>query len=413
VRGLISAASATCLLTFAGVVQAHGLTGLDAEAATEVRTCLPLPGSAERLACYAKICTPDKKCGASLITGATEGDAAAGMRVVNDLLSSGAYFAEAEPHQLAHLVGRQLAKHEGLSGTAFTQCPQDYSYGCQHGFFEAAFIEHGSALKAAESICGDVVTVDKNNCYHGVGHGIMMAAAYDIDRGLEQCVSLREDHASYWCRQGMFMEYSNALQAGDLPGKAVDPAHPFAPCDGVATEHREACFSSHAGIFLTSAGNSLDAAVALCEQAGDAVWTAACMLNLGQHVALPDWQRAFCSVDDDIECYSDRSLMAASLCARFPEVSRLDCDTGAVRTMMAYAYPEPAVLFCGILPRERATQCFAEMSWYTRMHGTQDATAAAMCAQGVPVLDRVCRPGRFAAVRALFSGGLFGWLFGS
>ncbi len=394
-------------------MQAHGLTGLDAEAAAEVRACLPLSATAERLECYAKICAPDKKCGASLITGATENDPVAGMRVVNDLLSSGVYFPDAEPHQLAHLVGRQLAKHEGLSGTAFTRCPQDFSYGCQHGFFEAAFLEHGSALKAAESICGDVASVDKNNCYHGVGHGIMMAAAYNIENGLEQCVSLREDHASYWCRQGMFMEYSNALQAGDLPGKNVDPAHPFGPCDGVATEHREACFSSHAGILLASAGNSIDAAVALCAKAGDPAFVSACMLNLGQHVALPDWQQALCSVSRGVECFADQSLMAASLCARFPEGSRQDCDRGVVRTMMAYAYPEQAVLFCGIVPRDRGTECFAEMAWYIRMHGTQDVTATAMCAQGVPVLDRVCRPGRFAAVRSLFSGGLLGWLLRS
>ena len=99
-------------------------------------------------------------------------------------------------HDMAHSVGRETAKDYGSNFKAFDLCPITFNYGCSHGFFEYVLARTDTPKEAATTIC-ESLTAPKDTfliagftCYHGVGHGIMMAEAYNVQNSLKACNTL-------------------------------------------------------------------------------------------------------------------------------------------------------------------------------------------------------------------------------
>ena len=95
-------------------------------------------------------------------------------------------------HQMAHVVGRDTAKDYGSNFKAFDLCPTTFNYGCSHGFFEYVLARTPDARKAATTICESLnpktnLLIAGFTCYHGVGHGIMMAQGYNVQNSLKEC----------------------------------------------------------------------------------------------------------------------------------------------------------------------------------------------------------------------------------
>ena len=105
------------------------------------------------------------------------------LRTIATLQRDGEIAQQVDDHQLAHAVGRETAKRFGVNGAAFQRCPNIFNYGCVHGFFEYALGQTATPRAAAVSICGSwrqaLGACDRFSCYHGVGHGVLMAF-YDL-----------------------------------------------------------------------------------------------------------------------------------------------------------------------------------------------------------------------------------------
>ncbi len=137
-------------------------------------------------------------------------------------------------HQMAHVVGRDTAKDYGSNFKAFDLCPTTFNYGCSHGFFEYVLARTPDARKAATTICESLnpktnLLIAGFTCYHGVGHGIMMAQGYDVQKSLKECNTMPAAKDKDGCWQGVFMENVNAgMQGRALPGyfKKSDPLLP-------------------------------------------------------------------------------------------------------------------------------------------------------------------------------------------
>ena len=127
-----------------------------------------------------------------------------------------------DTHQLAHLVGEATARRFGANKQAFASARRHFNYGCVHGFFEYVLGRSATPTKAATTICdssGKDRSSRRFSCYHGVGHGVMMAKAYDLQASLDACDSLADDIAEDGCWQGVFMENVNAALKHDArPG---------------------------------------------------------------------------------------------------------------------------------------------------------------------------------------------------
>ena len=119
-------------------------------------------------------------------------------------------------HQLGHEIGKQAAETYGFNSQLFFECPiSEFNAGCQHGFFTYALNKGSTIKETVESICEQAPAKQTQetyaNCYHGAGHGIMMANDYDLDKAVNDCNQLANPTAQIRCLDGAFMEGATNL----------------------------------------------------------------------------------------------------------------------------------------------------------------------------------------------------------
>lgn len=196
-------------------------------------------------------------------------------------------------HLAAHEVARQgVAKDPAGWRDVLSECPRDgmCANGCLHGALITRFIgaesgmswvEIDEAIEELRGICElrpgwDPSTLDKGNCYHGLGHLAMYMTVGDIDGSLEICSRFVEgkDGANMrsLCYGGIFMQLFQPLEPDDEAMVAhidvtkdnfVDFCNQFAKDRG-----RTECFERGSMLFPAASLNG-QAMKHFCELSGD------------------------------------------------------------------------------------------------------------------------------------------------
>ena len=257
------------------------------------------------------------------------------LNILEKLLSDEIVSTSIDEHQLAHEIGRQTAISFGLNAEAFLFCPMSsFNGGCQHGFFEYVLGKTDTATEAADLICKSLndsfSSKFKFYCYHGIGHGVMMARAYDLDAALETCDSFLSYYASDGCWQGVFMENVNVGMVGEAREGVFSDTDPLAPCNVVEDKYRHECFINHAGYLMVFFENDIGKASAACLNA-PLKRVSSCLQGLGLLTTNPSWQYAITRKD------SNGSVETAlKLCEKFPSQAKKDCFIGALDNIINY-----------------------------------------------------------------------------
>ncbi|NBV77818.1 hypothetical protein EBR66_06660 [bacterium] len=141
-------------------------------------------------------------------------------------------------HLLGHVVGNVLYQQKGPAGMTF--CTQDFRNACSHSIVVSAFQEKGDAAlpeireacKKAPGGSGAYLM-----CYHGLGHGILAYADYDLPKTIALCkktgTAAFHDGEYHQCVGGAIMEL---MGTGGHAAKKLDEARkryltkPLAPC---------------------------------------------------------------------------------------------------------------------------------------------------------------------------------------
>lgn len=328
--------------------------------------CLNKTG-AEFRTCVERACD-DTSCLAGIIVGIVRRSGPeAAMSAIDPLLASPALKIAGNGHDLAHVVGRTIASDDGIGIDAFNRCPTNYFYGCQHGFFEEALVHADSPVAAAVSICGDnpALTAGTFLCYHGVGHGMLMARANDLDRTLDDCASLPTDIARNGCSQGVFMELMNAWGRGEV---AIDPYSswdPLAPCSSVDPRSQWGCYTNHAVMLLRHANGDAAQALRWCRNAPDGLLEA-CAGPFGRMAVTPERQKQVLGIETIDAAVLAPKLM--KLCDALPEASEI-CVAGAATKLADFDHADRAIALCAALPTERSGHCFIELARQLRFLG--------------------------------------------
>jgi plastocyanin len=145
-------------------------------------------------------------------------------------------------HQAAHSTGRYA--YELFNETAFQTCSAECHSGCYHGATEAYFRDHGTSNLAEDLavICSsDLNPFLSHQCFHGVGHGLMAFADYELFEALANCDLLPEGQAS--CYSGVYMENvvgGLAPTVGHFTDYLSDDPH--FPCNVVDEKYKDACY---------------------------------------------------------------------------------------------------------------------------------------------------------------------------
>lgn len=145
-------------------------------------------------------------------------------------------------HQNAHSAGRFA--YEIFSEQAFQTCSAECHSGCYHGATEAYFRDHGTANLAEDLavICSSELNrFLSHQCFHGVGHGLMAFADYELFEALANCDLLPQGQES--CYSGVYMENvvgGLAPTVGHFTDYLNDDPH--FPCNIVDEEYKNSCY---------------------------------------------------------------------------------------------------------------------------------------------------------------------------
>lgn len=280
-----------------------------------------------------------------------------GVKLLQRLQKEGKVEKQVDDHQLAHQIGRQTAATFGIDAKAFLLCPMaDYNGGCQHGFFEHVLGRTKTAKEAAESICeslgSEFSAKDKFYCYHGVGHGVMMAKAYDLNASLETCNSLSKSIGQEGCWQGVFMENVNGALIGKVRDGIFSNTDPLAPCNSLEEKYQPECFINHAGWLMHYFNNDVSKATRACLNAEK---SEACLQSVGLMVTNPSWQSNLLSDQSD-----DLELNAWRICQKFPISALGQCIIGAVDNLANFNQLDisKSKKFCSLVDKEYQISCF-------------------------------------------------------
>lgn len=175
---------------------------------------------------------------------------------------------DTDMHLLAHAVGDVLYKQEGLNGIKI--CTNDFRNACSHsivvGLFydrgDGAFPEIAQACRQAPGGKGAYTM-----CFHGLGHGILAALGYDLEKAIDFCkktgTSEYGHNESSQCVGGTIMEI---VGGGDHDRelwskqrtKYLTSDNPLYPCnaDFMPAPARYLCYSYLTPNFFDAVGGN-------------------------------------------------------------------------------------------------------------------------------------------------------------
>jgi hypothetical protein len=367
-------------------------------AAAETEFRAPTPGDLETV--YADL---DLDCSAEDFTCLTEffrqEAGVYGPTLAIDLLmrlrDEGRVSPTVDEHQLGHQIGRQTAETFGVNESAFLLCPMAaLNGGCQHGFFEYVLGRTTTTAEAADLICQ---ALDESYsakfrfyCYHGVGHGVMMAAAYDLDRALSICDTFGTLVAQDGCWQGVFMENVNAGMRGTAREGVFSASDPLAPCNRVAEKYQHECYVNHAGYLMTTFDNDVRLASNACLAAAQGFITS-CLQSIGLMVTNPVWQVDLLPDAGNKEFVE----IAWELCQQFPADWVADCVVGGIDNIHNFDEFDltRATRFCEIVGTEYRTLCYERMGMNLKNISIEPEDTRAACASLPEDVEPACLRG--------------------
>lgn len=284
-----------------------------------------------------------------------------------------------DDHQLAHRIGRETARVFGETGDAFRMCPMsDYNGGCQHGFFEYVLGRTTTTADAAEKICRPMKDSFSAkvyfDCYHGVGHGVMMAQAYDLPASLAICDSLGDSVGQEGCWQGVFMENVNGAMTGASRPGVFSNEDPLLPCTVIDKKYQHECFINQFGWLMRVAGNSVSSAARSC-LAAPSDQRGACLQSIGLAVTNPTWQISLTPKGDNLV------VNAWHICQEFPEGHVDQCIIGAIDNLMNFDQFNTARsgAFCDTISPSMRDVCYRQIGINVRRQATQSTDVAILC----------------------------------
>jgi hypothetical protein len=302
-------------------------------------------------------------------------------------------------HQIAHQIGRKTAQIFGLRGDAFLACPTSFNYGCQHGFFEYALGRTETPKEAAEKICNSLdpkySEKFKFYCYHGIGHGVMMARAYRLEPALAICDTFTTSQAQNGCWQGVFMENVNAVLREEAPRGVFSTSDPLKPCSIVDPKYRHECFINHAGWLMKVFKNNITQAAQSCLKAPDKTGLTACLESIGLMVTNPSWQVNLVKVNLDKDNAGDTEKTAWQLCQKFPQEYIDRCVMGGVDNIMNFdeLKTERAAKFCSLVAWQYQSLCAERIGKAIKSQVTDEAAVINGCRKLPPDMGKDCLRG--------------------
>ncbi len=176
-------------------------------------------------------------------------------------------------HWLAHVIGKaNLEKAKGDVGKAFSTCPLGCSEGCYHGVISTWLAGRDKSTIARDllAVCKDFAngSVERRQCIHGVGHGLLMNGSMTLASAVAACRSSSEAFFVDTCLGGVFMEHVAESTQGYPAAQLLE--HLSSLCPGLSPADTATCSEAIGEGLMFYTGHDLPKSLALCKGVTDA-----------------------------------------------------------------------------------------------------------------------------------------------
>lgn len=321
-------------------------------------------------------------------------------------------------HPLAHALGR-YAMERRRDLAVLGECTPSFQSGCFHGALEGYFLQGGTIDPgSADAICTarGARGFELLECWHGLGHGLMVHAGGDIQRALPICDALGAVEARRECYDGIFMERAiraigaTSINVGDGPGMdhaahggsssagghehgaeatATPPASPAESkaaareqrarlCEGLADRYQTSCWAYQPIVLFRLHGLNPATVLRACD-AAPAVAVAACYQGTGKQF---------------LGAVSGDAPRMIEACGQGSRDHVADCLMGGVEYFTDLQWTiEPGIAFCRQVPGEAKPRCYGMIGARLALaHSTPEPIRAA-CRTVEPAFVAVCLRG--------------------
>jgi hypothetical protein len=248
---------------------------------------------------------------------------------------------ESRCHPIAHTIGAGgLLHYDSDLGRAFADGSAVCGSGYYHGLLEwkLAAAPPDQVGAVARDVCADERIVaqpfTQYQCVHGLGHGLMLYAKYDLPRALDLCHELPVERDEVSCTGGVFME--NQQTSYGTKSKWLKDDDLLYPCTIVAAADKLYCYLLVTSHILPQVGS--------CRRS-DPGFVEYCFQSMGRDASgyarqEPGKIRSFCAAAGDMrhECLfggardilnnDSRDLRGRRLCESAPASARAYCFYG-------------------------------------------------------------------------------------
>ncbi|WP_420130357.1 hypothetical protein [Longimicrobium sp.] len=323
-------------------------------------------------------------------------------------------------HQLAHAVGR-YAMEQRKDLAVLAGCTPRFQSGCFHGVLEGYFLQGGSIDRASVgNVCtGQQVArgFERMECWHGLGHGLMVHHAGNFRQALDVCDGLQADQPRRECQDGIFME--RAIRAIGATSINVGGG------PGIGHAHGAEGHQDHAAARTLSAADKQDGAGRAMAKVGarrereqlcsgvDAghqrsCWAYQSMVLMS--MSWPNYPRALRGCDtapaDAVrDCYQGfgKQMLGVSFgdvgkmmeaCRQGDPARVTDCLMGGVEYFTDLDWRiEPGIDFCRQVPGESKPRCYEMIGARLTLAHTDPEPVRAACRQVEAAYVRACLAG--------------------
>lgn len=225
---------------------------------------------------------------------------AATFAYVAQRINTNASFARS-CHPLLHELGHEAFTYFGSYAKAIVYQKELCDAGYMHGVLESYLTATPDIKQALRTACQPAVeTFALWQCFHGLGHGIMMVSLANIPRSLQLCQTLPTTFAQDACSNGVAMQHFVVTHHdGTVP--RTNPTS-LADCTLQNRTYQRDCYGYAPSAYLTINAGQYTAALMWCKQA-QAGYLAACVAGVGSqamkdHITSPTLVMDICKGAD-------------------------------------------------------------------------------------------------------------------
>lgn len=300
-------------------------------------------------------------------------------------------------HQIAHALGRRAVAERG-DLSVLDECTPQFQSGCIHGALEGYFQNGAQAGSASvREICRPSAAPGRPGyealeCWHGLGHGLMVQFAGDFHRALPLCDALETPAARRECLDGVFMErVVRAMEAGPDGGHGGHDGHAGREsaaaasrrevarmCSGLEAAYEPSCWLYQPALLVMVHGPEPRKVLRACDAAPPD--------------AVDDCYRGFGKQYLGIRSGDSRAMIRA--CRRGDPTRAADCLLGGAEYWTDLSWTiEPGIAFCLLVPRDAKARCYGLMGQRLALVHPDAERAAAACREVESAFVGACLAG--------------------